>query len=211
MKNFIYVKIKTFLGIFLSINLIMQPFSISFYVINHTDASNVLQHTLVGLYLSFSLSFIINEYIFRTIFYKMLKGKLISNYKGSKMILLQSFMLVTLLFIWASFFAVQSHVVIYPLFIIILCFVNEANQTYIISNGFLFCGFTVIPLEAIHWYKISKKRRPTELSIRYSGHRIFKSTNSAQCLEQLTTYFATHNISEKLPENYSGKYQNELN
>lgn len=203
MKNIANVKIKTFLIIFLLINLILQPICFYFYITNKTDMLNIIQHILAGLYLSLSFSTIINEYIFKLIFYKMLKGKIITNLTNKVFFITYYLMLAVLFTYWLLFFVLEYHYYSYPMSTILLVSIIELRNTYMISNGYFFCGFRVIPLDEIQWFKITKSKNTLVLRIKYQGKRSFTTTNSSSCIKELSAYFETHQITRKYNEKVS--------
>lgn len=203
MKNIANVKLKTFLMIFLLINLILQPISIYLYIVNVIDILSIIPHILAGIYLSFSFSIMINEFIFKIIFYGMLKGKLITN-PSNKLFYIAYFIMLSIFYIyWFLFFILKNHDFTYPMSLIVLVSVIEIKYTYIISNGYLFCGFKVIPLDAVHWYKISKSRNSLTLRLKYQGNRSFSTVNSPKCIEELSKYFDTHSVVRRFNEKVS--------
>ena len=203
MKNVIYVKIKTFILIFALINMILQPVCIYFYLVNKTDPMTIIQHVIAGIFLTLSVSIIINEFIFRIIFYGMLKGKIITNSSNRFIFVVYSLSLMILFVYWFLFFIFKSNDFIYPISVMLMAVMIDVKNPFIISNGYLLCGFKIIPLDSIQWYKVSRKGRYLRLFIKYQGNKCFSTLNEANCIDELSRYFETHNILQKYNQRVS--------
>ena len=81
MKNMTNVKFRTFLTILIGINMIFLPFSIHLYLANQMSVFPILQSAVNGIFITLAISYLLNEQIFKIIFYHMLKGKRIQNEK----------------------------------------------------------------------------------------------------------------------------------
>lgn len=197
MKNFTNVKLKIFLLILISISLILQPVCIYFYITNKFSYLDILKHEYISIIFILSLAIIINEQIFMIIFYHMLKGKLIKNKYNIYNTAASFIILLFLLIYWSLFMVIKDYIYPYIFSITLIPLLSNMRQNYIISNGFILNGFTVIPIESIQWYKTKKVKRTRFLYIRYNGNRKYCFYDDPSMTGQLIEYFDTHNIPQR--------------
>lgn len=197
MENFTNVKVKTFLLISICISFILQPICIYFYITCKLASMDIIKHEFISFIFIISLAIIINEQIFKIIFYHMLKGKLIKNKYSNYNTVIGYIILFFLFSFWSLFFVIKDYIYPYSLSIIFLPFLSNMRQNYIISNGFLLNGFTVIPIESIQWYKIAIAKHTRLLYIKYNGNKKHSFYYDVYITEQLIQYFDTHHIPQK--------------
>ncbi len=194
------VKIKTLFVLILLFLLILLPFSIYFYNVNDAiDTTSMFRHISSGICLSFGFALILNEYIYKKVFFTMLKGKLIRNSNSKyKIIMLLFYFLFFLEFVlWISFFISKYNFYIGLNFIYLLLIITVNRDTYIISNGYLLINTRIIAIDSIQWYSKTERKSWGALTIRYQSNRSITTSGDSHCINELTNYFKLHKIYQK--------------
>ena len=197
MKNMTNVKLRTFLTILIGINMIFQPFSIYFYATSQMSALSIAQSAVGGFCITFIIAYLLNEQLFKLIFYHMLKGKRIQNDKHNVFIITYLILMFVNFVLWFLSSLLTEYNYSSTIMIWMFLPIINMNQIYLISNGYFICGLRIIPLISIEWFKTTNVKRTGTLTIKYQGNRSFTTTNTHKCIDELSHYLETHHINQR--------------
>jgi hypothetical protein len=192
------IKLKTFLFLFTCILVLFIPFCIIYYIKSEMHSADIVIHIETGVILSFQISLILNEYIYKKIFYSLLKGRIIRSRSYKNMHIVYYIYTGLVFFFWILTFYVKTLYIIPLSTLLFIYAIYYLNQYYLISDGYLIIGFHLIPIDEIKWYKRNRKRR-LYLTIRYLSNRSCSLMNDKETIKELIKYFEEHKIPEKTP------------
>jgi hypothetical protein len=188
MNAIMNIKLKSLLTLVLGIQVMILPFCIYFYFVHKISPGSAFLHLLTGILLAFQAAVMINEYIFKRIFYTLLRGKIIKS-RYDKKVLLPFFLYTVLIFIiWILFFIIHEPGFIQLSYALPLFAVFYSNQFYLISDGFLVTGLWVIPLDLIKWYTDASDNKAGKLVIHCRNNRTFSLKNDPYCISKVADY-----------------------
>lgn len=197
MKASINIKIKIFLMIFLSLMVMVLPFFIYFYILQDISVGDIILHLTATATLVFHVALIVNEYIFKRIFYSILKGRIIKSRYYSKSYVPFYLYLFLLFFIWIYSFITNDPILVHCSYLLFIFAQFYLNQFYLIADGYLIAGFRIIPLDMIKWYAVSTSKKSPTITIRYSSNRSCKLNNDPDCINELVTCLQQQRIKRK--------------